>query len=82
MTAFEMASTVARHNNIRTFKREMIKIAHNKAVETLVSVYFNIFNREQRVILNRILNFVFKKAFRQNQESLKVTKFIIYTNKR
>lgn len=33
MTAFEMAGTLARVNNIRTFKRDCIKIAHNKAVE-------------------------------------------------
>jgi hypothetical protein len=37
MTAFEMASTVARTNNIKTFRRETIKVAHNKAVEVLVS---------------------------------------------
>ena len=37
MTAFEMASTVARQNNIKTFRRETIKVAHNKAVEVLVS---------------------------------------------
>ena len=38
MTAFEMASTVARSSNIHTFKRDLIKIAHNKAVELLVSL--------------------------------------------
>jgi hypothetical protein len=37
MTAFEMASQVARQANIKTFKRDTIKIAHNKAVEVLVS---------------------------------------------
>lgn len=35
MTAFEMASTIARTNCIRTFKRDVIKLAHNKAVEIL-----------------------------------------------
>jgi hypothetical protein len=42
MTAFEMASTVARHNGIKTFRRDLIKIAHNKAVELLVRLF--IFN--------------------------------------
>jgi len=40
MTAFEMASTIARTNCIRTFKRDVIKLAHNKAVEILVSFFF------------------------------------------
>jgi hypothetical protein len=44
MTAFEMAGTLARVNNIRTFKRDCIKIAHNKAVEQLVSNH-SVFNR-------------------------------------
>ena len=39
MTAFEMAGTLARVNNIKTFKRDTIKIAHNRAVELLVSKY-------------------------------------------
>ena len=44
MTAFEMASTIARTNGIRTFKRDVIKLAHNKAVEILVSVCFSSHN--------------------------------------
>ena len=38
MTAFEMASTIARQNRIKTFRRDVIKVAHNKAVEILVSL--------------------------------------------
>ena len=37
MTAFEMASNLSRTNGGKNFKREVIKIAHNKAVELLVS---------------------------------------------
>jgi hypothetical protein len=41
MTAFEMASTIARNNDVKTFRRDLIKIAHNRAVDLLVS--FNVF---------------------------------------
>lgn len=37
MTAFEMAGSVARQTGHRTFKRDVIKLAHNTAVELLVS---------------------------------------------
>jgi hypothetical protein len=37
MTAFEMASTIARNNDVKTFRRDLIKIAHNRAVDLLVS---------------------------------------------
>lgn len=37
MTAFEMAGSVARQSGHRTFKRDIIKFAHNTAVELLVS---------------------------------------------
>jgi len=38
MTAFEMAGSVARQTGHRTFKRDVIKLAHNTAVELLVSM--------------------------------------------
>lgn len=40
MTAFEMASTIARNNDVKTFRRDLIKIAHNRAVDLLVSFKF------------------------------------------
>lgn len=46
MTAFEMAGTLARVNNIRTFKRDCIKIAHNKAVEQLRAKNYSQFDIE------------------------------------
>lgn len=42
MTAFEMASTIARINGVKTFRRDLIKTAHNKAVDLLVS-FRNVF---------------------------------------
>ena len=33
MTAFELAGSVARQAGNATFKRDVIKLAHNKAVE-------------------------------------------------
>ena len=45
MTAFEMAGSVARQTGHRTFKRDVIKLAHNTAVELLVrfTSIFNVF---------------------------------------
>jgi hypothetical protein len=45
MTAFEMAGSVARQTGHRTFKRDVIKLAHNTAVELLVrfASIFNVF---------------------------------------
>lgn len=37
MTAFEMASQLSRNNGGRNFTRDQIKVAHNAAVEALVS---------------------------------------------
>ena len=38
MTAFEMAGSISRQNGQRNFRRDDIKLAHNRAVELLVSV--------------------------------------------
>ena len=83
MTAFEMASTVARQSNIHTFKRDIIKVAHNKAVELLVSilvVLIRIF-RGKKIIVSLILSFVSKRVFRVRRVHQTQTRYIHCTKK-
>ena len=68
MTAFEMASTIARTNCIRTFKRDVIKLAHNKAVEILVSfcLLSSVICRKPKTTVRQISSFASRRACSRN----------------
>ena len=82
MTAFEMAGSVSRQAGQRNFKREIIKVAHNRAVETLVSPrnFHSQFIRKLKTTRNPISSFASKKVYKVKQVHRKRIRSTVFTN--
>lgn len=74
MTAFEMAGSICRQNNQRNFRRDDIKLAHNRAVELLVSPIRLTGFRKRKTTSRVKLNSASKRACSQTRRPARLTR--------